>query len=346
MSENSGNRPSNRQWVLRKRPVGDIAPDDLELITVPLPDLKEGEVLVRTLYLSLDPTNRIWMSDQKQYMPPVEIGDVMRGGSIGVVEESRFDGLAAGDVVNTGLGGWQDYVVAPGAAVSKLPTELGIPLPAFMSVLGLTGMTAYFGLLDIADPKEGETLVVSAAAGAVGSIVGQIGKIKGCRVIGIAGSDDKCRWITEELGFDGAINYKTEDVGARLDALCPDGIDIDFENVGGEIMDAVLERMNLFGRVSLCGMIADYNKDGPVPGPYNFKQVLMQRLMVRGFILTDYLPRAAEAVMTLGGWLAEGKLKYKTEIVDGLENAPEAVKRLFTGDHDGKLMVKVSDEPV
>ena len=336
----------NRQWVLRQRPVGDISPEDLELVAAEVPALKDGEVLARTLYLSLDPTNRIWMSDMKQYMPPVEIGDVMRGGSIGVVEESKAEGFEPGDIVNTGLGGWQEYVVAPGAMLSKLPSDLGIPLPAFMSVLGLTGMTAYFGLLDVAPPKEGETIVVSAAAGAVGSIVGQIGKIKGCRVIGIAGSDDKCRWITEDLGFDGAINYKTEDVGARLDALCPDGIDVNFENVGGEIMDLIFDRMNLGGRVSLCGLISEYNDEGPLVGPTNFKQILMQRLNVRGFILTDFLPRAQEAIMTLGGWMAEGKIQYKTEIVDGLENAPEAVKRLFSGDHDGKLMVKVSEEPV
>lgn len=336
----------NRQWRLKNRPVGDIGPDDLELVTVNVPDLDDGEALVRTIYLSLDPTNRIWMSDQKQYMPPVEIGDVMRGGSIGVVESSRSDLLKVGDIVNTGLGGWQDYIVAPAKMLSKLPTELGVSLPAFMSVLGLTGMTAYFGLLDVASPKEGETIVVSAAAGAVGSIVGQIGKIKGCRVIGIAGTDEKCRWITQELGFDGAINYRSEDVGARLDALCPDGIDVDFENVGGEIMDLVLDRMNLGGRVSVCGLISEYNDEGPTPGPTNFKQILMQRLNVRGFILTDFLPRFGEGAMALGGWLAEGKLQYKVDVVEGLERAPEAVKKLFSGDHDGKLMVKVSDEPV
>jgi hypothetical protein len=336
----------NRQWRLKKRPVGDIGPDDLEFATVPVRELSDGDVLIRTLYLSLDPTNRIWMSDMKQYMPPVEIGDVMRGGSIGVVEDSRSDALKAGDIVNTGLGGWQDYFVAPAKMVSKVPTDLGVPLPAFMSVLGLTGLTAYFGLLDVATPKEGETIVVSAAAGAVGSIVGQIGKIKGCRVIGIAGSDEKCRWITQDLGFDGAINYKSQDVGAQLDVLCPDGINVNFENVGGEIMDLVLDRMNLGGRISLCGLISEYNNEGVTPGPTNFKQILMQRLTVRGFILTDFLPRFAEGAAALGGWLATGKIQYKVDIVEGLEEAPAAVKKLFSGDHDGKLLIKVSDEPV
>ncbi len=336
--------PVNQQWILRRRPVGAIEPGDLEFVERPTPALGDGQVLVRNVYLSLDPTNRIWMSDMDQYMPPVEIGDVMRGGGIGVVEESRSELFAPGAVVN-GLGGWQTYVVADAATLSPVPHIPGVPLTAYMSVLGATGLTAYFGLTDIGKPKPGETLVVSAAAGAVGSVVGQIGKLMGCRVIGIAGGAAKCRWLTEDLGFDGAIDYKREDVGAALDRLCPNGIDIDFENVGGPIMDAVIARMNNFSRMALCGMISTYNAKGAVPGPADFPRVLMRRILIKGFIVIDYLPRAAEAFAQLAPWVASGQIKWKTHVVDGLENAVDAVQRLFTGDHDGKLVVRVSAEP-
>jgi hypothetical protein len=337
--------PTNRQWILRRRPTADIGPNDLELVERPTPELADGQVLIRTIYLSLDPTNRIWMSDQDQYLPPVEIGDVMRGGVIGVVEQSRSTKFQPGQLVNPGLGGWQDYTVAHEGMVNPVPQIPGLPLTAFMSVLGATGLTAWFGLMDIGKPQPGETVVVSAAAGAVGSIVGQIAKLKGCRVIGIAGGPDKCRWITEELGFDGAIDYKNEDVGAALDRLCPNGIDVDFENVGGAIMDEVIGRMNNFGRVSLCGMISTYNQEGPVPGPRDFARVLMRRLLIKGFIVIDYLPRAGEAMAELAPWVASGQIKWKAHVVDGLENAATAVNRLFTGDHDGKLLVRVSAEP-
>jgi NADPH-dependent curcumin reductase len=335
----------NRKWVLTRRPVGDIADGDLAFVSAELPDLADGEVLIRNLYLSLDPTNRIWMSDMDQYLPPVEIGQVMRGGTIGVVEESRYAGLKPGDIVNPGLAGWQDYEIANGAAVSKLPVLPGVPLTAFLSVLGATAFTAYFGLLDIGQPKAGDTVVVSAAAGAVGSIVGQIAKIKGARVVGIAGGPDKCRWLTDELGFDGAIDYKNEDVGAGLDRLCPDGIDVNFENVGGKIMEAVIDRMNDFSRMPLCGMISTYNATKAPNAPRNFTTILMRRIKVQGFIVIDYLPRFGEAAMQLGQWLMEGKLRYKVHVDQGLENATMSVKRLFTGDHDGKLLVQISPEP-
>lgn len=333
----------NRQWVLKRRPEGNIREGDLELVTQPLPDLEEGQVLVRNIYLSLDPTNRIWMSDMDQYMPPVDIGAVMRGGTIGVVEESRDPALPTGSRVIPGLGGWQDYSIAYGAAVNRIPD--GMPLPAMMSGLGATGITAYFGLLDIGRPQPGETVVVSAAAGAVGSVVGQIARIKGARAIGIAGSEEKCRWIVEELGFDGAINYRREDVGAALDRLCPNGIDVNFENVGGEIMDAVMARMNNFSRMPLCGLISTYNAAAPPPGPRNFQQILMKRITVRGFIVIDYLPRFGEAVADLAQWWMGGRLKFKTHIEQGLENAPGALSRLFSGDHDGKLLIQISSEP-
>ncbi|MDB5431530.1 MAG: NADP-dependent oxidoreductase [Caulobacter sp.] len=336
----------NRRWVLKRRPEGEIAPGDLQFVETPIPALGEDEVLVRNLYLSLDPTNRIWMSDRDQYMPPVEIGDVMRGGTIGVVETSRSERFKAGDIVNTGLGGWQTYTIAPAAIVSPVPMIPGVPLTAFMSVLGATGLTAWFGLMDIGKPQPGETVVVSAAAGAVGSIVGQIAKLKGCRVIGIAGGPEKCAWLTRDLGFDGAIDYKNEDVGDALDRLCPNGIDVNFENVGGKIMDAVFDRMNTFGRMALCGMISTYNDDGPPSGPNDFGRILMRRLLIKGFIIIDYLPRAGEAFAELAPWVASGQIKWKAHVVDGLENAVDALGRLFTGDHDGKLLIRVSPSTI
>jgi len=334
---------TNRIWKLRKRPVGEVSEGDLELVEEPVPALKDGEVLLRVVYLSLDPTNRIWMSDRDQYMPPVEIGDPMRGGGIAIVEESRFDGLAPGDIVNTGLGQWSLYIVKPGNEVNKLPQIPGLPLTAFMGPLGMTGMTAYFGLMDIGKPQPGETVVVSAAAGAVGSMVGQIAKIQGCHVVGIAGSDEKCKWLTETAGFDAAINYKAEDVGAGLDKHCPDGIDINFENVGGDIMDTILTRLNDFARMPLCGLISSYNATEPVPGPYNFSMLLMRHVTLKGFIVTDYIDRFPEGMQAMGQWLMEGKIKFETDIVDGLENAPAALDRLFTGKNLGKLAVKVSE---
>ena len=334
----------NRQWILKRRPSGDIVDGDLAFVENPVPAVPDGHVLVRNIYLSLDPTNRIWMSDMDQYMPPVEIGSVMRGGTLGVVEESRDASLPVGSIVMP-FDGWQDYVVSPAAALRAMPRVPGLPLTAFMSAAGATGLTAYFGLLDIGQPKPGETVVVSAAAGAVGSIVGQIAKLKGCRVVGIAGGADKCRWIREELGFDAAIDYKSEDVGAALDRHCPNGIDVNFENVGGEIMDAVLARMNNFSRMPLCGLISTYNDTGARKGPSNFQQILMKRINVKGFIVIDYMARFAEASQELAMWVLTGKLKYKVHIEQGLENATSAVRLLFSGKHDGKLLVQISPEP-
>ena len=334
-----------KRWVLRRRPVGEIQPGDLELVEEPIPELREGQVLVRTLYLSLDPTNRIWMSDQDQYMPPVQIGETMRGGSLGVVEQSRSEQFRQGDIVNTGLGGWTTHVIAEGGMLFPAPRIPGVPLTAHMSVLGATGLTAWFGMCDIGRPQAGETVVVSAAAGAVGSVAAQIAKLKGARVIGIAGGKAKCDWLTGELGLDGAIDYKSEDVGAALDRLCPNGIDVNFENVGGPIMDAVFSRMNNFGRMPLCGMISTYNdKDRPT-GPTDFARILMHRLTVRGFIITDFLPRAGEAMAELIPWVMEGKLKWKVHVDQGLEGAMDSLQRLFTGAHDGKLLIQVSPEP-
>ena len=335
----------SRRWVLQRRPQGDIRPGDLALVDEPIRDLDDGEVLVRTVYLSLDPTNRIWMSDREQYMEPVKVGETMRGGGIGVVERSRCDAYKQGDIVNPGLTGWSTHTIVQGAGLFPVPTLPGVPLTAYMSVLGGTGLTGYFGMTDICRPQAGETVVVSAAAGAVGSIAGQIARHAGARVIGIAGGKAKCDWLTGELGFDGAIDYKNEDVGAALDRLCPDGVDCNFENVGGAIMDAVFSRLNTFARMAVCGLISTYNDAGPVKGPTDFGRVLMRRLLIKGYIVTEYLPRAAEAFAAMTPMVLSGELKWKAHVEDGLENAVEAVGRLFTGDHDGKLLVRVSPEP-
>ncbi len=334
----------NRSWILRSRPVGDVKESDLELVTSALEPLQDGQVRARTIYLSLDPTNRIWMSDMDAYLPPVGIGDPMRGGSLAIITESRHEAVPVGARILTGLATWSDYHTLDGNSVNVLPELPGVPLTAWMGPLGATGMTAYFGLMDIGKPKAGETIVVSAAAGAVGSMVGQIGKIQGCRVVGIAGSDDKCKWLTDVAGFDATINYKKEDVGAALDRLCPNGIDINFENVGGAIMDDVIARLNDFSRMPLCGLISTYNATDPVPGPYNFSNLLMRRTLVKGFIVIDYLNRFQEGIEAMAGWLMQGKLKFETDVVEGLENAPASLERLFTGKNLGKLVVKVSDE--
>ncbi len=337
----------NRQFCLASRPVGYLKEENLVFREVPVPQPSEGEVLVRVVYLSLDPTNRIWMSNMDQYMPPVELDAVMRGITLGVVEESRNPKFAKGDLV-TGMLGWQEYALAEGttgSAVRKLPRDMNAPLPAFLGPLGLTGCTAYFGLLDVGKPSEGDTVVVSAAAGAVGSIVGQIAKIKGCRAVGIAGSAEKCRLLTGELGFDAAINYKTDDLLAALDEACPDGIDVYFENVGGKILDAVLTRMNLHARVVLCGLISQYNATRPKPGPFNFSQILMKRVHLEGFIVLDYITRWPEAIHAIAGWIDEGRMHYAVDIVEGLENAPAALGKLFDGTNKGKLIIKVSEEP-
>jgi len=330
-----------RVWKLVRRPVGDIADGDLALTTEPLPALAEGQFLLSIRYLSLDPTNRIWMSDQEQYMAPVAIGAGMRGGVAGVVVASRKAGVAEGDVFG-GLGEWADHIVSDGTGLSRLPTIPGIDLATVFGTLGLVGPTAYFGLLDIGQPKPGETLVVSAAAGGVGQVVGQIGKIKGCRVIGIAGGPDKCAFVVDELGFDACIDYKNTDVATELDQLAPGGVDIDFEQVGGTIMSTVLARMKLFGRVPLCGLISSYNDTVAHEPPAIWTMMLMRRLTVRGFIVTDFAPRFGDAAHELAGWMLAGKLKTRQDIRPGLDNALVAVRDLYTGGNFGKLLIEVT----
>ena len=334
----------NRQWRLAAHPNGMLKEADFAWREEAVPALRDGEILVRNIYLSLDPANRVWTNATETYMPPVQIGEVMRGVAIGVVEASRSHPFQPGDLVQGSLG-WQDYFVTDGMALTVLPKGPSIPLTAHLGLFGHIGLTAYCGLLDIGQPQAGETLVVSAAAGAVGSLAGQIGKIQGCRVVGIAGTDEKCRWLREELGFDEAINYKTESVPESLRRYCPDGIDIYFDTVGGEILDAVLTLINLKARIVLCGLISQYNAREPVPGPYHFSNVLVKRARIEGFIVLDYVERAQEAMTNLAKWFAEGKIRYRVDVVEGLEHAPSAVNQLFDGSHRGKLIVKVSEEP-
>ena len=332
----------NRVWRLRKRPVGELTDDVLSFEEEGIPEPGEGECVFRLNYLSLDPTNRIWMSDQDQYMPPVELGAPMRGVVCGTVTKSRNPAIKEGDVVS-GLGVWADYQIGAQGFVNPLGDTGPVPVIDAFGTFAVVGPTAYFGLLDLGAPQTGETVVVSAAAGAVGSIVGQIAKIKGCRAVGLAGTDEKCRWITEELGFDAAINYRTEDVPAALKNACPDDIDVYFDNVGGSILDACLKQMNLNGRVPTCGLISQYNATGEVPGPVNYPMILMQRLKVQGFIVLDFASRYPEAIGALTQWMGEGRIKVRQDVVDGLENALMTLKKLYTGENTGKLLIRVAD---
>ncbi|WP_180986143.1 NADP-dependent oxidoreductase [Burkholderia pseudomallei] len=334
--------PVNRQLRLKARPDGRVGHEHFTLAEAPLPPLGPGEMLVRVLYLSMDPTNRVWMSDIPQYLPPVAIGDVMRALGIGRVVASNAPGFAEGDLVQ-GLVGWQDYAHVRAdeiAQYTKLPAALGLPLPRLLGACGMSGLTAYYGLTEIAPVQPGETLVVSAAAGSVGSVAGQIGKIHGARVVGIAGGADKCRYLTDELGFDAAVDYKSDDWKRALKDATPDGVHVSFENVGGEIMRAVLSRMAIGGRVALCGVIANYNSGRPAD---DVSVLIAKRLTMRGFLILDYR-KSREAIATLAGWLRDGRLKAEETVADGLTNAPDVLNRLFDGSHRGKLVLRVDPQ--
>jgi NADPH-dependent curcumin reductase CurA len=333
---------NNRVWRLQERPVGVITNNALSLEKENIPHPKDGECLFQLNYLSLDPTNRIWMSDEKQYMPPVELRDPMRGVVCGTILESKTPAFKKGDIVS-GIGTWSDYQIGSPESISLLGGVDNVSVMDAFATLALVGPSAYFCLLDIGAPKAGETVVVSTAAGAVGSIAGQIAKIKGCHVVGLTGSDEKCRWIKEELGFDEAINYKTANLPDALSKSCPNGIDVYFDNVGGTILDECLKLMNLHGRIPTCGLISQYNASELVPGPYNYSLVLMHRLKIQGFIILDYLERFPEANESILKWMSEGKIKVRLDVSEGLETALESVKKLYTGENTGKLMVRVKE---
>ncbi|BBY20379.1 NADP-dependent oxidoreductase [Mycobacterium stomatepiae] len=332
----------NRRFLLRERPTGRIGPNTFELVEESVPEIGDGEALVHVEWISLDPTNRTWINDTPTYLPPVGIGEVMRAGGLGRVVESKNPHYSVGQIVQ-GLVGWQEYlVVSDTAPLFAVDVADGVSPSAYMGALGTTGLTAWVGIRDIGKPRPGETVVVSAAAGAVGSIAGQLAKADGARVVGIAGGPDKCRLLTEELGFDAAVDYRADDWAAQLRAATPDGIDVDFENVGGVIMDAVFARLNIGARVALCGLISGYNEADPPPGPRAFGNLLIQRAKLEGFIVLDHLGRAPEAVREISGLIAAGKLTPLETVVEGFEQLPTAINMLFDGKNVGKLMVKTS----
>ena len=330
---------TNRQFLLAKRPVGAATRDTFTFQQVPLVQPKDGQILVKNEYLSLDPAMRGWMNEGKSYIPPVALGDVMRALGVGKVIASAHPGFAVGDYVNGALG-MQDYFTGEPRGFYKVDPKL-VPLPVYLSALGMTGMTAYFALLDVGAPKTGDTVVISGAAGAVGSIAGQIAKLKGCRVVGIAGGQEKCKRLVEEFGFDGVIDYKNEDMLAGLKRECPKGVDVFFDNVGGDILDAVLSRLNFKARVIICGAISQYNNKEAVKGPANYFSLLVNRARMEGFVVMDYADRYAAAGQEMAGWLLKGQLKSKEHIVEGLESFPESLAKLFSGENHGKLVLKV-----
>jgi NADPH-dependent curcumin reductase CurA len=332
----------NRQILLRSRPEGNPTPDNFEMVNVVVPSVTDGAVLRRTIYLSLDPYMRGRMSDAESYAASVALREVMVGGTVSQVIESKNPAFAAGDFV-VGYDGWQDFGLSSGRQLRKLDPSIA-PISTAVGTLGMPGMTAYVGLLDIGQPKPGETVVVSAASGAVGSVVGQIAKIKGCRAVGIAGSPDKCQYVVDVLGFDACVNYKTDSFREDLAGACPSGIDVYFENVGGAVFGAVLRLLNVNARIPLCGLIADYNATKMPPGS-NLRPLLTKRALMKGFIVTDHNDRAPAFLKDCSQWVREGLVKYREDIVDGLEHAPTALLKLFDGRNFGKLIVRVSKDP-
>jgi hypothetical protein len=331
----------NRQVVLKERPVGMVGPSTTAVVEAAVPELEEGQALVRVRYLSIDPTIRTWMDDAPGYLPPIGIDEVIRSGGAGEVVASRSSRYEVGQMV-TGMTGWQEYCVADEGFGAMAPAPEGIELATTMNVLGVTGMTAYFGLLEVGGLREGDVVVVSGAAGATGSTVGQIARIKGAsKVVGIAGGPEKCALLTEELGFDAAIDYREGQVGRQLRALCPQGIDLYFDNVGGDILDAALANLAMRGRVVLCGAIAGYNDTERVRGPVNYTNLIIRRGRMEGFIILDYVGRWPEAQEVMAGWLRSGELAHAEHVVEGIERAPEALNLLFTGGNTGKVLVSL-----
>ena len=331
--------PTNHKLRLAARPVGMPKSSDWTYAEEPVGEPKEGELLVHVLYISLDPAMRMWINDVRSYMPPVGIGEVMRALGLGIVTASRNPRFAVGDYVS-GVFGVQEYALTDGRGVTKIDARV-VPLPKYLNVLGMTGMTAYFGLLDTGQPKPGETVAVSAAAGAVGAVVGQIAKIKNCHVVGIAGGAEKCRYIVQDLGFDAAIDYKNEDVKQSLRKQCTKGIDVYFDNVGGAILEAALANLARGARIVVCGAISQYCNTGPIAGPSNYLSLVSNRATMKGMLVIDYADRYAQAGAEMAAWMAAGKLKSREDIVEGLATFPETLLRLFKGENSGKLMLKV-----
>jgi NADPH-dependent curcumin reductase CurA len=333
---------TSRQWRLAARPRGLPVASDWEFRTEAIATPAEGEVLVRVRYISIDPAMRGWMNEGRSYVPAVGIGDVMRATGVGQVVASRHAGITAGDYV-TGALGVQEYVVTDGARLTRVSAEVA-PLTRYLSVLGIAGMAAYFGLLDIGKPVAGETVVVSAAAGAVGQVAGQIAKLKGCRVVGIAGGPEKCRHLIDTLGFDATIDYKNEDVRTALQERCPDRINVYFDNTGGDILDAVLTHLARHARIVICGSTSQYNNDGPMRGPANYMNLLVDRARMEGFVTFDYVARYAEAGAEMAGWMAQGLLRSTEDMVSGIEQFPDAFLKLFRGESLGKLILDLGGD--
>ncbi|GIX31271.1 MAG: NADP-dependent oxidoreductase [Porticoccaceae bacterium] len=339
------NEGVNRQFYLHRRPTGRPTAEEVRRRDAPVPQPAEGQLLVRNYYLSLDPAIRGWMSAEPSYLPPIALGDPIRATTVGEVVESRHPDFAPGEFV-VGLHAWEDYSLSDGTFLMKVPADGKYPLHYYLSILGAVGLTPYFAITETAEIRRpGETLLMSAAAGAVGSVGGQIAKILGCRVVGIAGSDEKCAWITEELGFDAAINYKTcGDLVKAIADACPEGVDIYFDNVGGAILDAALLNMVHGGRIVFCGAISAYNGDGKVPGPLNWWQVLARALTVRGYLVSDFFPRWPEGIAQMSRWLDEGRIRFREEIHRGFENTLEVFLELFDGANTGKLIMDIRED--
>ena len=327
----------NKKWILKKRPKGLVEESNFKFIEEELSELQDGEILIQTEYLSVDPTQRMWLTDMPGYLPPIQIDEVIRSGGMGRVIKSKNERFDEGDLVN-GFMGWQTHLISDGKGFTKVPEVL--PIPTMLNVLGLTGITAYFGLLDIGQPNEGDTVVVSGAAGATGSVVAQIAKIKGCNVIGIAGGEEKCGWL-EDCGLDHVIDYKATKATKELGRIAKDGIDIYFDNVGGPLLEAVLFKINLNARIVICGAISNYaSTDMPV-GPRNLSSLIVNRARMEGFLVLDYLDKADEARQELSRWLMDGKIKHREDIQEGIENCPNTLNRLFTGQNIGKQILKI-----
>ncbi|MEZ5572381.1 MAG: NADP-dependent oxidoreductase [Halioglobus sp.] len=335
----------NKQWLLKKRPQGDVGPQHFEQVQSPMPqpDLTAGQVLLKTLMLGFDPAMRGWLDDEPSYLPPVAIGEPMRASGVAQVVLSENPALPIGTLTQ-GLTNWQEYSIGdPAGLIPPTPLPAGTPPNLALSIFGSTSLTAYFGLLDVGQPQAGETVLVSGAAGATGSVVAQIARIKGCRVVGIAGGKEKCEWLRTACKLEAVIDYKSEGLSERIGELCPDGIDVFFDNVGGETLEAAIAHMADFGRIVLCGAISSYNDSTARPGPSNLMLLISRRVRMQGFIVLDYLGRAGEAVDALTGWVMNGELAWREDIQQGFDNIPVTLQRLFTGENVGKQLLKLAD---